>query len=52
MLIPDIGSARVQDLPTYTGTRESNRILYNVRTKLDHMQPPQYGSDYSRFICL
>ncbi len=45
MLMPEIGSARVQEIPTYTGARDSNRIVYNVRSKIELLHPPQYSTD-------
>ena len=42
-LVPDVNT-RTQDLPTYTGNRESTRILQTTKSQLDHMDPPSYGS--------
>ncbi len=45
LLMPEVGSARVQEIPTYTGARDSNRIVYNARTKIELLHPPQYSTD-------
>ena len=42
-LVPDVNTP-TQDLPTYTGNRESTRILQTTKSQLDHMDPPSYGS--------
>lgn len=47
LLIPDVGSARVQEIPTYSGTRESSRVVYSTRSKLELLHPPQYGTQSS-----
>jgi hypothetical protein len=46
-LIPDIGNLRVQDLPSYAGTRDSSRILYSARSQLEQLSPPDYSTELS-----
>ena len=46
-MIPDIGAVRVQDLPSYGGSRDSSRILYSARTQLEQLGPPDYGRELS-----
>ncbi len=43
--MPDVGSSRVQEIPTYTGARDSSRIVYNARSKIELLLPPQYSTD-------
>jgi len=35
--MPDIGSARVQDIPAYNNGRDSTRILMGTRAKMDQL---------------
>ncbi len=49
-LIPDVAT-RVQELPTYTGSRESTRILYSCRSQLEQLEPPEYGSSAGEGSC-
>lgn len=44
LLIPDVGSSRVQDMPAYNGSRESTRIMMTAKSKLDQLGPPSYAS--------
>ena len=46
-LIPDIGNLHVQDLPSYTGTRDSSKIVYSARSKLEQLSPPDYSTELS-----
>ena len=46
-LIPDIGTVRVQELPSYAGSRDSSRILYSTRTQLEQLSPPDYSRELS-----
>ena len=50
MLIPDVGSSRVQDMPAYNGTRESTRIMMTTKSKLDQLGPPSYASGKCSYI--
>ncbi len=47
--MPDIGSARVQEIPTYTGSRDSSRIVYATRTKIEQLSPPQDHSEQGMY---
>lgn len=42
-LIPDVNT-RLEEIPTYTKCRESQKIIYSTRKKLEQLEPPSYSS--------
>ena len=42
-LIPDVNT-RLEEVPPYTDSRESQKIIYSTRSRLERLEPPAYSS--------
>lgn len=42
-LIPDVNT-RLEEVPPYNDSRESQKIIYSTRSKLERLDPPTYSS--------